>query len=192
LALTITLVVTFESGPGNREQLFGVVEQRDAADARAECLAVRGKVCLYSLFPVPPFDQIPRGEQTIVFVENTLTQGRNRHHKLGRLLVDAANFQIFLDPHFREQRSEMLRPVFHRCALAVIPVSQELTKTNAGHVNPAAMAYDEVHRDVERVLGIIFEAGTVGESKRKQAGTATVGVRPHMTAHSEKTVEAAV
>src|SRR5262249_6285936 len=109
-------------------------------------------------------------------------------HQFRWLLVDAADFEILFNPNFREKSGEMLRPVFHRCALTVMALGQELAEANTGHVNPPTMTNDEIHGDVEGILRIIFETGMFRKSKGEKSRTPAVGVSPDMTTHGEKTV----
>src|SRR5215203_7003454 len=86
----------------------------------------------------------------------------------------------------------MESPVLHCGSFAVVSFGQEATEGNTGHVDPLATTDNEIHGDAERILGIIFEAGTVGESKRQESRTTTIGVSPDVTAHRHKAIETSV
>src|SRR3546814_7343063 len=66
------------------------------------------------------------------------------------------------------------------------PAIQEVPEALARRVDIAAVAVDEIHRHIERIVGIAFIAEAVLEHEGQHAGAAGVGVRPDMAAIDRK------
>ena len=57
---------------------------------------------------------------------------------------------------------------------------QEIAERGAGDVDVAAVAIDEVHRHVERILDVAVVAHAALEHERQHAGAVAVGVAPDL------------
>ncbi|MCY1173613.1 hypothetical protein D9M73_137790 [compost metagenome] len=57
---------------------------------------------------------------------------------------------------------------------------QEIAEGEARSVDICAIAIDEVHRHIERIVGIAFIAEAILEHERQHAGARGVGVGPDM------------
>ena len=77
-------------------------------------------------------------------------------------------------------------------AVAALHVLAEGEARRLGEVDVLMIANQEVHRHVERVLGIILEGAIVAEDELQNPAAIGVGVGPDMSAEAVIAVEAAI
>ena len=86
----------------------------------------------------------------------------------------------------------MNAPVLQGRAFAFMSFLQKLAKGHMGHIDPLPLTHDEIHGNIQRVLGIVFKCRSVGKGKWQQATAALVRLGPDVAAHGHKTVQTAV
>ena len=69
---------------------------------------------------------------------------------------------------------------------------QEVAKRGASNVDIAAVAIDEIHRHIERIIDVALEAHAGLERERQQPGAVGIGVAPHLGAVGLKAIGPAV
>ena len=72
------------------------------------------------------------------------------------------------------------------------PAVEEIAKALAARVDVAAVAIDEVHRHVERIVDVALEAHAVLEHERQHAAAIGIGVGPDVAAIAEEAVRPAL
>ena len=143
----------------------------------------------------PVLHQIPCGIERGLVVEQAHEQRRQRAEPAPGAGIAAAHFEIFLEAHLGEDGGEMVRPVLHHGALARQLrqlARHELAEAFAGGVDEPAVANDEVHRHVERIVDIALETEALLEGEGQHAGAGLVGVAPHLRAEGEISVRLAL
>ena len=65
---------------------------------------------------------------------------------------------------------------------------EQVAKTRAAHIVIMLAALHEIHRHIERVVDIAFEAHAVLEGKRQHPGARAISVTPDFRAHRQKAV----
>ena len=128
----------------------------DAPDARLQRLAVHGVVELQPLLPAPALHEVPRRQQAVVVVEDALDQRRHGEHQLGRLAVDrsASRCSPSGAPRGTAWSGARSSPPSSRARPGSRSV-QNWRKVSAVMSIQRAVADDEVHRHVERVLDVV-------------------------------------
>ena len=111
-------------------------------------------------------------------VEQAAHHRRERRDHPERAAVAAAHLDELLEPALGEQRRQVQRPVRQRRVLAVPAVAHERRNVRPRGHRQVAAAVDEVHRHVERPLGVRAEDVVALEHERQQAGARVVGVAP--------------
>ena len=105
--------------------------------------------------------------------------------------IDAAHFEIALEPHLRKDRGDVIRPVGHRGALARQGLKSSLhqgAEGLTGDIDVPLAPLDEIHRYVEGVVHVSLEPHAGLERPRQHSGALGVGVTPDFRAEREKAV----
>ena len=159
---------------GDVEHLARDVAQLAAAGIGASSAELRHRVAQrLPLVQRPVLDQIPRRIERALVVEQPDPQRGQRADAVPRPAVRAAHFEERLQPHFGKGGRQMVVPVVHRRLLAGQDrqfALQEIAEAEARRVDIAAVAVDEVHRHIERIVGVAFVAEAVLEHERQHAG----------------------
>ena len=118
-------------------------------------------------------------------IEQPDPKGRKRHELGIRTCVGAAHLEEPLEPHIGKERGEMIGPIVEGRIFARKPIEtagNEILERRAGNINVAAVAVDEIHRHIERVVDIALEPHASLEHEGKIAGAVGVGVAPDLGA----------
>ncbi|MFN8640899.1 MAG: hypothetical protein U0802_04275 [Candidatus Binatia bacterium] len=108
------------------------------------------------------------------------------------LAVGAAQLDVSLHARLGKQRRQVRRPIGHGGAVSLHAVREEVAEGVGRHVDPGAVADDEVHRHAQRPLDVVLEAGGRIEDEPQQAAAGVVGVAPDVAAEGGVAVEIAV
>ena len=136
-------------------------------------------------------DLVPSGIERGTIIEQPDPERRQRADPAPRPAIGAAHFEEALEPHLREDGREVIGEIGHQRLLAGErrqAAVEKVAEGLAGDVEIFAVAVDEVHRHIERVIEIAFVAEPVLEHERQHAGAVRIGVRPDMAAEGEETV----
>src|SRR5690606_24195640 len=141
---------------------------------------------LLHVVKAPVAGQALRSVERFVIIEKTNPERRQGADAPPRAAIGTAHFQKTLHAHVGEERGEVVGPVAHRwhaVRYAVLQCScHELPECDMRAVVIAVVAYDEIHRHVQRPLHIITKAERVGEGKWQEARTLVVRVAPDLAA----------
>ena len=156
--------------------------QRVARHRLAQFLPVLGR---------PVLHQFPSAIKGSLIIEDAHPESRERTERAPRPRIGAAHFEELLQAHFGEYRGEMIRPVLERGTharqlrqLAFEKGAEALARC----IVIVAVAVDEIHRHIERIIDIALIAHALLESERQHAGPVGIGVKPNGRAKALKAV----
>ena len=180
------------------QSLFGDIDQvdGDVAHAAARDLGLQAQarhVAAQALVvgDIPILDQIPGGGQRRRVVQHPDPQGGQGADAAPRSAVGAAHLQIGFQSHLGEEGGQVVVPVLEGRIFAgqggQFP-GLEIAERLARGVDVFAVALGEIHRRVQGVVGIAFEAETVLVHEAQHAGAVGVGVGPDVGAGRQEAV----
>ena len=162
-----------------------------AGDGGFERLGRDGGAEGFAFLDGPMLDEVPGGVERALVVEQADPQGGKRADPAPAPAIGAAHFEEALEADFGEGGGEVVGPVGDRRLFAgklgKLAV-EEGAEAFAGAVDVAAVAHDEIHRHVERVVAVAFVAEAVFEHLRQHAGAVGVGVGPDVAAEGFEAV----
>ena len=107
---------------------------------------------------------------------------RGRQNERRRLRIGGADLDVLLESCFGKQRCQMLGPVVDRGAERPEPLAQEAAERNSPRFDVLAVAQNEIHGDVEGVLGVRVEQTFGVEGEGKDPAAIGIGVGPNVRA----------
>ena len=146
------------------------------------------------IFDGPTLDQIPSRIERRLIIEQPNPKRGQRADAVPRSAIAPAHFKEAFQPHFGKGGRKMVVPVaissaFRREARAVF--HPENRGSLARRVDIFPVAENEIHRHIERVIGIALIAETVFKYERQHAGAVRIGIGPDMAAVRKEAVRLA-
>ena len=144
---------------------------------------------------VPVLDQVPGGGQRRRVIQNPGPQGGQGADPAPRAAVGAAHLQIGLQPHLGEEGGQVVVPVLQGRILAGQGgqfAGLEIAERLARGVDIMAVALGEIHRRVQRIVGVALEAEPFLEHEAQHARAIGVGVCPDIGPRRQEAVGAAL
>uniref|UniRef100_A0A0N4ZIQ9 HTH araC/xylS-type domain-containing protein n=1 Tax=Parastrongyloides trichosuri TaxID=131310 RepID=A0A0N4ZIQ9_PARTI len=144
---------------------------------------------------VPVLAQVPGRRQRRRVVQDPGPKGGQGADAAPRPAVGAAHLEILFQPHFGEQGGQVVGPVLRRRPIARQDVQlafDEGAERLARQVDIGLAALGEIHRRIQRIVGVALIAEAVLEHEAQHPGAVRVGVRPDVGARRDEAVRLAL
>src|SRR5688572_8694719 len=132
-----------------------------------------------ALLDRPMLDPVPGGVEGHLVIKKPDPQSGKRADPPPAAAIGAAHLEEALEANLGEGGRQMIDPVAQPRLLAGKrrqPAVQEIAEALPGGVDILAVAEDEIHRHVERIVAIALVAEATLEHERKHSGAVRVGV----------------
>ena len=184
-AVLVQTGAALEAVAGDLQRLLGEVAHAAVAERQLQRMLRHAVAQGVTLFAAEVLDQIPRGVQRLVVVQQADPERGQRAQPVPRAAIGAAHFQVLLEPHFGERGGEVIGEVLHAGTGARQRgefAGHEALEVLPGEVDVAAVLEAEVHRHVEDVVDVALVAEAVLEHEVEHAGALSVGIGPDVRA----------